>query len=871
MTLDLSARRALVRDALKTDTGIEAFRAALDGANEDDRAALARTLPPSRLFTSEGPTPRACFVLTALGKPKLVAETLVPPDPRLNDKYAVHHGSMVTAVIDAAAGREPQWRAEFVDRFALFAWWGAGLVWPVCRTLVHDYAVPPTSRTYLRSFVRELVAIGGNEQPDKARGQVIMEYLVAHPELVECEFWAFFRVEGMGDDYLLTDWWASAWNAALEALCAVDPAFRSRLIIHSLDALLRDFPAKAITWYLRVHRMADPTPDEVAAWQDRYIAVLATTPSTAVGLAQDMLLRAVKAGCVDVNALIEASNAVFMRTEKKLVRAQLGLLGALKSDESQRCAISDLVASVIDTLPPDLAQIAAKLTTDAGEVTRTAPPPVAGNPVAIPAPRRTPAPPSSTPLVTAAQAELPDLIAEQLEGTGDGADLPRILAGLGASSVMLSPALAERAEEIINAVWDEDNASPRRQLAARILSGGQGRGRSKLGRLVGQLGRRPQEDGQAVGSATVSAVRFRGYRRYVIVGLGEADPAGAAMSDHTWTTSTHNHETGEWEVTKTTHSRSGFLHIPTHSPAALLAEQFIGKPVTVPLPAATRQWERVLRPPGAGVYSSSGATIGKDPKALWITPAEPPLTDQASFAERALDVAPVAEEFSYRVTASREQDGYDQLVQWAAWLLQDNLDTLAAHEHPALYAATQVVNVRGVAPLLTALGGGREVPSVPVYSALALASSAKEATHRAQAAEAVARLADSGLLDPESFATELVAHLSDKFAMAGRLAQTFTDAASISAISGYRVLQTLAALLPHLTGVTGAGKLVELTARLSADYGTPVPVPATLASKSKGSSALAVSLRALDAVVGHPTPLAQEAAAQASEALAEHR
>jgi len=93
------------------------------------------------------------------------------------------------------------------------------------------------------------------------------------------------------------------------------------------------------------------------------------------------------------------------------------------------------------------------------------------------------------------------------------------------------------------------------------------------------------------------------------------------------------------------------------------------------------------------------------------------------------------------------------------------------------------------------------------------------------------------------------------------------DAASINPIAGYRVLQTLAAVLPHLDGVNQAAKLVELTAKLAADYGTPVPIPETLTGKTKGSSLMAVSLRLLADVRPTPTALLQAAAEQAAAAL----
>ncbi|WZB71856.1 hypothetical protein WJ968_08990 [Achromobacter xylosoxidans] len=151
---------------------------------------------------------------------------------------------------------------------------------------------------------------------------------------------------------------------------------------------------------------------------------------------------------------------------------------------------------------------------------------------------------------------------------------------------------------------------------------------------------------------------------------------------------------------------------------------------------------------------------------------------------------------------------------------------------------------------------------------MALAASAKMTEQRAQAAEAIARLADVGLLDPAPFAQQIAAHLADGFALAGRLAQTLADASSISALAGCRALQTLEALLPRLVDADGkpmaqAAKLIELAARLSNDYGMPIALPATLAARRKGASVLAVTLRSLETVAPRATPLAETAAAAA--------
>ncbi|WZB71857.1 hypothetical protein WJ968_08995 [Achromobacter xylosoxidans] len=70
-------------------------------------------------------------------------------------------------------------------------------------------------------------------------------------------------------------------------------------------------------------------------------------------------------------------------------------------------------------------------------------------------------------------------------------------------------------------------------------------------------------------------------------------------------------------------------------------------------------------------------------------------------------------EFTFRAQEAREQDGYDQVVQWTAWLLRSNPDTLAAHFHPMLCAAVNVINLRGLGPLLAALGASRRAPGGP--------------------------------------------------------------------------------------------------------------------------------------------------------------
>ena len=118
-----------------------------------------------------------------------------------------------------------------------------------------------------------------------------------------------------------------------------------------------------------MHRLADPAAHEVVASQHAYLAVLATAPSTAVGLAQDMLKRAV--GLLDADAMIDAGAAVLTRAEKKLVKAQLGLFAALRTDAAAN-RLSRIVGEALEGMPLDLAPLARKLV-DSSDETQRAP------------------------------------------------------------------------------------------------------------------------------------------------------------------------------------------------------------------------------------------------------------------------------------------------------------------------------------------------------------------------------------------------------------------------------------------------------------------------------------------------------------------
>lgn len=819
--MNLDERRALLRAAAKgTDpAGVAGVAAALDGADEEERAALAKTLPPTRWVKAEGRTPRAWFAVVALGKPVAAADAI-----GRGAGSAEERGVLTGVVLDAALGRSASWAAEFVEAVSEHWWWLESLWSSVTAALIDAHRLAPGDR-YLQAWVGNWVR-PVEYQGRPTDGRVLVDALLADPAGMERAFWPTFASEAMGANHnLTTSYTTPIVEAAVQLLVAESPGFRERLLDESLGGLLRDFGARNVVWPVRMHRLTDPSPAEVAARQASYLAVLNTAPSTAVTLAQD-LLKLVPAAELDAAGLVDASLGVLTRREKKLVKAQLGLLRAVASEPAMGLTgeIGALLASVVDGLPADLAADAQALAASlpAGDALPDPGPAQPGEPVSVPGPRTAALPRRVEERGVPEGPELADLVATHLEGGGDGSDLSRIVVGLAAArpaDPVFDPTLLDRAAATAKLAWDASAASPRFHLAA----------------LVCRLADHPHE-----------LLRFKGWQRYVRFGAGDAAADDREVRRSEW----------------------GYRYEVSNAPSALLVGILTGWGVpegglVEPLAPRARRWERRLVVPGEGTYGHD-RVIGDAPRPIWL--ADDPL-DRSLLADRALDVELVGPRYTFRAKEARELDGYDQVVEWASWLLRDNPDTLAAQFHPTLLTAVQVVNVRGVVPLLAALGAATEVPGGPTYSALALGLSAKMADQRAAAAEALAELAASGLLDPAAFASELGAHLREGFVLAGRAASALTDAASISAIAGYRVLQALGELLPAIGEVQQPAALVELSARLADEFGTPIPVPEWLADKVNGGSLLAVSTRALQAVVPRPTDAATAAADEALRAI----
>ncbi|MET8124052.1 DUF6493 family protein [Streptomyces sp. NPDC005231] len=128
---------------------------------------------------------------------------------------------------------------------------------------------------------------------------------------------------------------ADHWPTALATLVEEGLLERSVLVDSCVTRLLRGGKPGDLRFFLDVLRRLALTEREEAERVADWIGMAAEGISTVAGHAQEVLARLDERGKLTTRALADVSGSVLFRTEKKLVRAQLVLLGkALRRDAS---------------------------------------------------------------------------------------------------------------------------------------------------------------------------------------------------------------------------------------------------------------------------------------------------------------------------------------------------------------------------------------------------------------------------------------------------------------------------------------------------------------------------------------------------------
>ena len=123
------------------------------------------------------------------------------------------------------------------------------------------------------------------------------------------------------------------------------------------------------------------------------------------------------------------------------------------------------------------------------------------------------------------------------------------------------------------------------------------------------------------------------------------------------------------------------------------------------------------------------------------------------------------------------------------------------------------------------------------------------------------------MLDPAQFAEEVTWLLLHQDVLTNRVLGTLQDAASISPLAGWRIVQVLENMLPAVSDINRGGSFVQLLVQLAGEYGASIEVPEALRPKMRGQTVLAKNLRALEKLQPHPTELAEKARQHAMELL----
>jgi Family of unknown function (DUF6493) len=173
-------------------------------------------------------------------------------------------------------------------------------------------------------------------------GDLLARVLLGDPGLLDHEIWRLFTDPGVGhqmeDRRWVTSWdqlvAGDQWTDALVALAADGQLDRGRLIDECLAAFLRDFPPNHVGWYASLHDRLAPSPDEAAARWPRYLALLAANSKPGVALGQRACGELLAAGRLAPEAFLAASGAALVFPQKSVVTVQLKLIGKLADGKS---------------------------------------------------------------------------------------------------------------------------------------------------------------------------------------------------------------------------------------------------------------------------------------------------------------------------------------------------------------------------------------------------------------------------------------------------------------------------------------------------------------------------------------------------------
>ncbi|MEU9183696.1 DUF6493 family protein [Streptomyces sp. NPDC048484] len=213
----------------------------------------------------------------------------------------------------------------------------------------------PTTETYVVGWVEQVGSLW-------QRGDTVLHRLRRDPHAPELVA-ALFEIPDIGRrlDWLFGDG-PNSWVNALARLTEEGRLDRQAMLGACTARLLRGTAPADCRVFLRVLTALEPSRAEERERVTDWLALAAHAASTVASHAQSVLGSLALADAIAPRQLAEMSAAVLFRAEKKLVRAQLVLLGkALRRDPSSAAELLPAVAHAFGHEDPDVQERALKL------------------------------------------------------------------------------------------------------------------------------------------------------------------------------------------------------------------------------------------------------------------------------------------------------------------------------------------------------------------------------------------------------------------------------------------------------------------------------------------------------------------------------
>ncbi|WP_405754632.1 DUF6493 family protein [Streptomyces sp. NBC_00073] len=245
-------------------------------------------------------------------------------------------------LLDLLADRDPGWLGELAHHLAENTA-TAEADYPLVRELVRIADCPvPTTDAFVHGWVQSIFTMDRARSTHSPLSIVLRQDPYAR-ELVPLLFTTAESPEAL---HWCSDPTApNHWPSELAALAQEGIVERRVLVDGCVARLRRGGRQNQLKFFLAMLTRLELTPTEERERTADWIELAAEAPSPLAGHAQQVLVRLADAGGLPAQRLAQMSGAVLRRPEKKLVRAQLGLLGqALRRDPATRHTLLPAVA-----------------------------------------------------------------------------------------------------------------------------------------------------------------------------------------------------------------------------------------------------------------------------------------------------------------------------------------------------------------------------------------------------------------------------------------------------------------------------------------------------------------------------------------------